>query len=200
MSRDDDRIDHWDDADPSADDPLRQHLRREAMAERPAFSQELHARILRHANATQDRSPAPQRPLRLGWLPLAAAAMILIALGLAAAWLIKPKPAPAPPDVVVIAPKIDDDPPPLAATELHTVTARTLAWADDFSRGDLRGDVTLKVPIHAPQLISLAPHAPTHTPKRPPARLLSIPTTQQVMDEMLPPEVKLLLTVATRQQ
>jgi hypothetical protein len=54
----------------------------------------------------------------------------------------------------------------------------------------------LKVPIHTPQLISLAPHAP----KRHSAGLLSIPTTQQVMNEVLPPEVKLLLTVATRQQ
>jgi hypothetical protein len=200
MNRNDDSFDRWDDADPSADDPLRQHLRREAMAERPAFSRELHEQILRHVQTAQDSSTLPQRRLSVRWLPLAAAAMILIALGFTAAWLIKPKPALSPPHLVVDVPNVDDHPSPLAAAELHTATARTLAWADDFSRGDLRGVVTLKVPLLPAQLVSPSHPVSSQMTRRPPRRLLNMPTTQQVMDEVLPPEVKLLLTVATRQQ
>jgi len=63
-------------------DALTDALRRQAMAERPAFSPELHERLVQSVHDERIAGSAP-RPLRIGqWY--AAAAAVLIACGLAA--------------------------------------------------------------------------------------------------------------------
>jgi hypothetical protein len=69
--------------DPTSDE-LADRLRREAMAERPPFSPDLHARILRQVRAERPAGNSMRLFPMAGHF--AAAAMILLACGLAARW------------------------------------------------------------------------------------------------------------------
>jgi hypothetical protein len=86
-------------------DPLANRLYRDAMAERPSFSPELHQRIVQRLRAERFASKSPSQSLKLGpwWLPRAAAvAAVLVVLVSVLPWVIHPhRPAANPPPVII---------------------------------------------------------------------------------------------------
>jgi hypothetical protein len=65
-------------------DPLADRLRSEAMAERPAFSRELHLRVLERVRETKLATEMPRGIGKGRWLAIAAAVLIVAAAGLTA--------------------------------------------------------------------------------------------------------------------
>ena len=69
------------------DDPLMDRLRREARAERPPFSAELHARIVREVkNGDAASLKLAASPFFGGWLVFRVAAVVILGVGLTAIW------------------------------------------------------------------------------------------------------------------
>jgi hypothetical protein len=199
-------------------DPLAGRLRREAMAERPQFSEQLHERILRqiHEEPFPDGpeiafAPVTSSRNRWRWLATGAAAAAIAGLLAISPWLMRRHP-PSSDETTTIARGIplSRTNPPLTAASFaaaeHPVNIGGILYARLWPPG-----VTVRLPesindaLPAPQQAEVQSSNPTAPPGSPEWLLAAIEEPAQneassALSDAIPPEARVLIGMAESRQ
>jgi hypothetical protein len=192
---------HWNSDTDVPRDPLADALRREAMQERPAFSADLHARML-HGVREPQRGLRMPRPLAFPrWIPVAAAATLFIAITVAASWVMRTRATSKAALPIVSNQKSVPANRVIAMADIHTATSRTIDLAGQFSRGAWPPPLTVRLPVARAGSAPAKQNRPVDSPKWVLADLTHPSAeTQDRLNQAIPPEVKILLSIARAQQ
>lgn len=208
MNIDDGSSTEFDGRQAGARDPLADRLGREAMAERPAFSPELHHRILKRVRGERLFVKSPQRFWPGRWPTIAAAAAILAVSGLIAFWIARSHSAPVPnppasvvENVLPLPPKAQE--PSISAAPASVAVSVNLGGV--LSARLFPPEISVSLPTVSISLLSQPPEAqaaPSTTLPGSPDRLLEsllepMSSAQVALIDVMSPIIRVLIGLLT---